>query len=604
MRNPFFLLIAVLGAFFCSREAHAQKFELPLNTNPAYDSACYFPQLGIPAEFDSIYGGVAYQHLGDKFRILPPLKQQSYDRLVMTGLPDNIPFLTAVETGPSFNLHALKESKKYPYIFDSWPAIKTGHFRSPKYTDILTGYGDEGGGSKIITIFWSDDNGEYDSSRYTILAPFAQFPGTGMGISDIVSPYVTRMTSDNLDDIMMSFYFHHPKLDTDTVYLALFRGGDHLYHQGKYAMWDDTAFWEYLRYMPLDSIHRSPLQADWRGVGREDLIAYDYLGNFYYFKNDPPFDLHNIVKALHFDTLLVSKEWSLYKTDFSMTSGAYIHATSMRAFTKPSWNKSEDLLLSLPLRSGSGYDIPNNNGICVYKGSPSFGEKRLSFDSADYFLHCPGFNNPGDFSETAWPGTPVNCGDITGSGNNVLGTRGGVFTNGFSALYVLGKAMDDKIDVFMAQNGGGYGGADSIHISSSGAPTYILDAPAYESPEDQNKGIFQKGSLEVLQGTSRIPVHLNPKFAVTEIGQMIRTIEIFPNPIVRAFNVTAIFREAENIKLVLRDLLGRAVYSESRFVSGGKETIHINLPQLVPGTYFLEIAGRSDRYTAKISVLE
>ncbi len=122
MRILLLSAFAVFVGIISAKESYAQS---------AYDSACYFPQMGNPDELDTIYGGVANQGLGGNIGHLPPLTGQTYDRLVMQGLPTNIPFLTAVETGPTFNLHSLHIIEKYAGL-GYWPTYVYGHFRSPK----------------------------------------------------------------------------------------------------------------------------------------------------------------------------------------------------------------------------------------------------------------------------------------------------------------------------------------------------------------------------------------------------------------------------------------------------------------------------------------
>lgn len=224
MKKQFFLIsfLIVIAALFCGK-SYAQS---------TYDSACYFPHMGNPNELDTIYGAYANQALGGNLAHLPPLKGEKYDRLMMTGLSDNIPYLTAVQTGPTFDLHHMKESKKYPYIFTDWPYFIIGHFRSPKYTDMLT----YSGAGEHPRVYWGDEKGEFDSSRYTILLPYP------LGIRHMPSPYVAKLTSDSVDDIIISMNTNNDIKDSS--YIALFKGGKHLFDQGKIALWDDTVFWD------------------------------------------------------------------------------------------------------------------------------------------------------------------------------------------------------------------------------------------------------------------------------------------------------------------------------------------------------------------------
>src|SRR5205085_10570763 len=122
-----------------------------------------------------------------------------------------------------------------------------------------------------------------DSGRYTRVFPFNN--------RHLSYPYVAKLTSDSVDDIIMSVDHLHHDIRPDSSYIALVKGGQALFDQGKIAKLDDTVLWGHEPYGPnLDTLQRFPFQGDWRGVGRADLITVDNWGNFYYYKNDPPFD--------------------------------------------------------------------------------------------------------------------------------------------------------------------------------------------------------------------------------------------------------------------------------------------------------------------------
>ncbi len=578
MRILLISAIVIFAGIFCSKESYAQS---------AYDSACYFPHMGDPNELDTIYGGRADQALGKNIALLPPLNGQTYDRLVMQGLPGNIPYITSVETGPTFNLHKLNFIKRYPYLFENWGySLKSGHFRNSKEIDLISYQVDGATYNSNTTIYWADKNGDYDTGRYTQIFPFRN--------DHLPVPYIGKFTSDTVDDIIMSIsgFFYHPGIP-DTSYIALIKGGQQLYDK-RIALFDDTVFYEIAPWHA--SMERFPFQGDWRGVGREDILMVDKPGNiFYYYKNDPPFELHRFVNAMEHDTILDAREWSYYKDYFSGGGDGM----AMKAFPKLPSDHSFDLLCPLPA-SVAGI---SKGGICVFKGGPDFGSKRLSYNTPDYLLHSPAYYS-GDFAHDDWPGAMTDCGDLTKTGNPVLATRGGYFTYGFTAFYVLGKAMDDKIDAFFSQNEGGFGGQDTIHAFTDQRTTYIMSAPAYESPEDQNNGIFAKGSLQVLYGSEKIPVHLNPKFAVAPIPNNDIGIEVYPNPMTRSFNITAGFDFSQSVRFIIRDVLGRGVYSADRIASGGEETFHFEIPALSSGTYFIQAVGRSTHFQKKISITE
>ncbi len=587
MKQHLLTLLVVFAALMCFEGSYAQSIF------GAYDTACYFPKEDDPTEIDTIYGGKAYQHLGNGLRSFPPRVGETNNELAFHGLPNNIPFLTEVQTGENFNLHKLSVIKKLSYQF--LDGFTWGHFRSPNITDIFYD-GNAGGHPKI---YWADENGDFDSARFTSIVPTAIEGGhTGGGSASFISAFATYLTSDSVNDIVMGINANGISPDfNDSIFIVLVKGGVQLVSQ-KAAKWDERIFWG----VPdgnagrLDTNLRYTTVGDWRGVGREDVISFTPgTGNYFYYRNDPPFILQRLVNSMHTDTLIVGSSWSLFKKLYNNGPGG----GKFIAFSKKSWDHSYDLIISLPLDAST--DPAAYNGICFFRGGSDFGKKRLSLDSADFFLHCPGYYS-GDFGQASWP-LISGAGDLTGTGNPVLLTSGhSGIGYGFLAFYVLGKAMDDKIDVFIPSHYGG-GSADTIVATNKGYKSFISGSPARMSPEDQNNGIFEKGSVEILYGAEKIPVRLNPTYSETS-EPINGAIEIFPNPVVRSFNMTLVLASSQSLMITLRDILGRVVFQEQRTSSGGEETLHVELPILLSGTYFLEVIGKTIRATKKISVLE
>ncbi len=582
--------IVIFVGIISAKEIYAQS---------AYDSACYFPHLGNPTEFDTIYGGTPDQNLGSILKTIPPLKGETYDRLVIQGVADNIPFLTSVETGHSFNLHKLNVIKKYPYIFEGFPRVKFGHFHSPLFTDMVVAYPYDNLSSFNIFIYWGDENGDYDTSRYTRLFPH-RIGNYGFYSGNELAPYFGKFTNDTVDDIIVNTGYGNI-VNPDSMFVALIKGGQHLYDQGKQAMWDDTVFWSDGPFTSgADVAHRFQSQGDWRGVGREDLITLDDWGNLFYYKNDPPFDLREFVKSLRKDTLLVAKEWPLYKDHFHYHGSPF----PMIVFPKSITDKSLDMLVPLPISISD--DVFNANGICIFRGGAGFGSKRLRYDSSDFFIHCPGYYS-GNFSETEWP-TLFDGGDLTGTGNNVLITSGGGGIGySFDAMYVLGKAMDDKIDVFASYHYAGGGEKETIRATNKDALTYIFSAPAYESPDDQNNGIHGKGSIRILYGTEKIPVHLNPKFAVSEMKSFENSAEhllAYPNPCDQSTVLT--FDNCTGGKMTVDVISSNGKYCQHEETPGGYgiQQYGLSMTDLAAGNYIIRLSCISDGWSTTTHVVK
>ena len=140
---------------------------LPVRLCAQYDPDCYFPRVGQAGVIDTIYGSHDNQQLRIQYNI-GPAPDSSYSRELLTGLPQNAPFVSVVNTGPKFNLHKLSISRTLDSIFGTYTNnLKLVHLRSPRNTDILANLGP--GGFPIV--FWGDSSGSYDTSRTTLLLP-------------------------------------------------------------------------------------------------------------------------------------------------------------------------------------------------------------------------------------------------------------------------------------------------------------------------------------------------------------------------------------------------------------------------------------------------
>ncbi|MBS1904420.1 MAG: T9SS type A sorting domain-containing protein [Bacteroidetes bacterium] len=570
-----------------------------------FDPACFFPQFGVPDEYDTIMGSKAYQHLGDNLRTLPPLKGQSYSRLLMSGIPKHSPFISSIETGPNFDLHHLNVTKDYSSTVYQWPndgagnRYTFGHFHNSSQLDMMAyaGYG------YSAVIYWADENGEYDSSRSTILAPDRMDTLVFPGESDLFMPFVGHLSSDTVDDAIVALTVF-PSRQAHPYVLAHFRGGEQLYQSGKRAMWNDTAQWT--GRVGTDSTHRTygartqTISADFRGVGRNDCVATDDWGNFFYYRNDPPFNIRTFEQAIERDTLLRYDTYSLYQQPFPLGYSTPVSFLAMQAFPKKNGDRSFDLL-SAP---SVGSDSESRSGICLFRGGPNFGDKRLYYDSADYLIRHPGYYDFNFVGIQGWPGTGGNLGDLTGTGNNVLVTGGGVLGSGFLAFYVTGTALDDQIDMFSSYLHGA-GWYDTIRASSKDIPMFIKSTPWAESSEQSGNGIYETGGVQLLRGASKIPVRENPKWSavktpVTDNGH----IEVFPNPASKFMNVSFTSASSEQVVFTLYDILGRMVFAEHRMILDGRQTMHLDLPILAAGTYELIVAGAHVSQRSKLVVTQ
>jgi hypothetical protein len=549
-----------------------------------FDSACYFPQVGKAGEIDTIYGSVPRQYLGNALVGICPAPGSRYNRIAFQGF-ENVtdsagpnssdlgyisPPFSFFQGGSGFDLHKMQPTTKNSIPL---PYCQFVHLRSREYLDAVyhTGARDD------IEIFWADANGNYDSSRVTLLK---DRPGTA---PNSCSPFIGNFSHDSTYDILM-FYMN---LSSDSVYLAWF-DGQHLF--GKSTAWaDSTIFFDTIGPDGSDQV-RIGTSGDFQGSGRMSFIESDADLNLHYFSNSPPFSLGAFVNAMKFDTLLSLRENpSLGEIDQRTFGRMKENSIAMQAFPKASGDHSVDFL-TLQFDS---LDKANNypEHIYCFKGGQTFGTKRLYLGSADYLLHTPQeYNIPGfglDEMEMH------NCGDMTGTGNNVLELYGeyGNGLNSFYFFYVTGKALDSKVDMAYEIDPNGHGTLDTLTADGDRLEDLIIGIPYYNSYQDVDSNRTLLGTVHVVHGSKKIPVHLSPVFDVATSELASGGLEVYPNP--AATNVSLVLRglSREEVSIVVRDMLGREVLRAKHRCTSDAELYSIGTENLASGSYVVQIVG-------------
>jgi hypothetical protein len=296
-------ILAVFLLLSWAASLHAQVNSL------AFDPKCYQPVVGTPGVIDTIYGSENLQGLGGGLFNVGPKWGESFGRILTTGILGNVSNYTSLKTGPDFNLQKLMIEKKMNLGYRQVRPI-FGHFRSPKYRDLLIF---DGAGTP--NIFWADDSGNYDNSRTTTLiyrkrgdSNFGSSYGGGLG------PYIAHLSSDSVDDIVFGCYSSwYNNSRPDSAFIVYFKGGGALYNRGSKAF-SDSALYSYN--LQKGGVHVK--FGDWRGTGRADCIATDGFSNLLYYTNDRPFSLQRFAAALEFDTLFA--RWQNPKTAVGLWS--------------------------------------------------------------------------------------------------------------------------------------------------------------------------------------------------------------------------------------------------------------------------------------------
>lgn len=554
----------------------------PPFSNPSLDTDCYFPQIGVPGEIDTIYGNLANEGLGAFIHKLGPM-QGGMPGNILIGNGPGSPLVdwSQTATGPTFDLHNLKlKAQRLPLNPQS---IRFGHFHNSTNVDILD--------FKNFTIYWADADGNYDSSDFTNLNSNihgnAPVGGGGLrGVSNdggyVLYPgYAAHLTSDTVDDIVLGFYTADSNDKQDTLYLIHFTGGSAL--ASLKNAYEDTSV-SYGQAIGYHTDHTC-LQGDFRGTGREDLIIAEEQKSInepihlFFYRNDPPFSLQNLAQAIQFDTLtyLVPGEW-----------------ITMPLLPKMEGDNSIDFALATPVDTNNS-DIYN---IDIFRGGPNFGSHQITIDSAAYVILPPtlGYN--------VWPGEFINAGDMTGTGNHVFYTLGSDDIHAYQNFYVTGQALDGKIDIYNFATAGAFG--DTLTANGDSLEDFLLGLPGYASENDKSNGVSGVGSIWLMYGSKNIPVHLNPEFAdVVDIPQQNGAgIMLSPNPAQTWSVATILWPEAEDGEYEVFNILGSVVQKGAIRLLGGAEQQRIYFPNLASGVYVLVIHSSSNEARAKLVIAQ
>jgi hypothetical protein len=230
----------------------------------------------------------------------------------------------------------------------------------------------------------------------------------------------------------------------------------------------------------------------------------------------------------------------------------------------------------------SSEDTDSAYSIFMFRTGPEFGSIRFTLDSATYIIKKPDL-----FGRNSWPYVIRDAGDMTGTGNHVLYTMGGQGDNLNAAFFVMGQALDDKIDMFYQHPYNEVVG-DTLTANADGLEDFMV-APLY--PYGAKPGA---GSLWVIHGSKKIPVHLNPQFAGVRWRQPSNeaAIEFSPNPVTHGSSVATItWPEAEAVTYEVRNLLGQVVEQGSFRTVAGSEQEQIPFTNLPSCVYYFSALG-------------
>jgi hypothetical protein len=575
MRNLFLLAVVAFWVLSIAVVARAQV------SSSAFDPQCYQPTVGDPGVIDTIYGSRDKQYLGGDLFNVGPRYGESYGRIMTDGFQKDTSNFSSVRTGPAFNIHKLQVEKNMNFTQSNHPIF--GHFHSPHLTDLLI----------QNQIYWSDDSGNYDESRSSFITLRPQGDSNYGSNFGVLTPYVAYLSSDSLQDIVAGCTSSWPKAKSDTGYIIYFKGSKSLPSNGKFIFADTELAAAYLN----GNEARGAGAGDFRGSGKQDCIAYDALGDLFCYKNDGAFSLQKFSDAIHFDTLF--SRWD--NAGLKPTVNPWSMGFPLKAFAKAAWDKSLDFF-------GSVLTTDDKNGAQLFfRGGKDFGSRRLFLDSVDFVMHSPRYLDNNWSSNLTWGDEIWNCGDMTGTGNTVIcahGSDDGDLTN-FYYFYVLGRAMDEKVDMFYGMSNYGTGYIDTLVADRDSLQDIINGLVIFTSDNDRLlHNWWGVGSLQVIHGSKQIPVHISPKYSVGPTPTSTAIFTVYPNPIRTHFQADFRLRESGNALLRIFDLLGREVYREIFRGTAGEQVKRVQLPRLANGVYQLLIERGPEQLRTKIVIAE
>ncbi len=552
-----------------------------------FESGCFYPILGV--DIDTVYGSRNQQELGGYTNNIPQFPGENNRRIISYGLPKHLGIFSSFSTSTDLDIHDLQNVEETDLDFRGWigTSYKFAHFRDTQHTDVIVF------GEQYDTIFWADDNGRFNRTRFTTLRYNLKSDWTIDRMSFPLS-YVARLTSDTVDDILFMVGTGNPGY-RDTTYVVLYKGGSSLYHPGEMVTHDSAM--SLGRYDSLE-FSRYGTYADFRNSGRTDAVFFDYYSNGYFYENDPPFNMEKFANAIRFDTLLSRHENpKLHGLD----SGSW----SPFFFTMQAYRRNDPNDHSVDLMPSFGTDNDSTKSLWIYRGGPDFGKKRLMIDKPDFFMWKPSKYNSqfkGIFSFQALR----DMGDMTGTGNRVLHSGGSSYSGftGTHSFYVLGDAMNDKIDMYY-QSEYDCGVPDTLTADSDNMQDIIIGNPCAKIQRDIDRDWDDVGYIAVLHGTSKIPVHLNNIASDRELKKLQATqLYASPNPLDQKTVLT--FENCTKGILELRvfNSIGVTVLREEVVDVDGLHQYAVDMSSFPAGAYHIALSCPADGWRASVNVIK
>jgi hypothetical protein len=195
---------------------------------------------------------------------------------------------------------------------------------------------------------------------------------------------------------------------------------------------------------------------------------------------------------------------------------------------------------------------------------------------------------------------------MTGTGNPVLHTFA---ANGngqtYEFYYVMGKALDDKVDMMYESSPYGAGPFDTLDANGDGRTDVLEGMPMYVTESDLGKREEDVGSLHLVYGSNRIPVKLNGVFAEEERDHLKTTqMYAYPNPLDQKTTLTFENCTSGVMYMDVVNRLGVSVIREEIPDVDGLQQYAADLSGLPAGAYHIRLVCPADGWSTGTSVIK
>ncbi|HEY6170944.1 MAG TPA: hypothetical protein VIX80_01680, partial [Candidatus Kapabacteria bacterium] len=149
------------------------------------------------------------------------------------------------------------------------------------------------------------------------------------------------------------------------------------------------------------------------------------------------------------------------------------------------------------------------------------------------------------------------------------------------------------------------GSMDTLTADGDGLQDVIIGMPGYTTPKDEAKGLEDVGSLAVIRGSSKIPVHLNAVASDRE-KEHLKTKQMYsyPNPLDQKTTLTFENCTSGVMYMEVVSSIGVSVLREEIPDVDGLQEYAADLSALPAGAYHIRLVCPADGWSAGTNVIK